>query len=208
MVVLKTLSNSQNIMNDFLKEISYHKLFNDGDLVVKCYGISQDPITKEYMMVMSYIREGNLRQYLSDNYNRLTFKNKLDCLTDIISGLETVHNQKLIHKDFHPGNILNRGNVLFYVADLGLSVPADKEKNEEIYGVLPYVAPEVLLRESYTQSSDIYSFGIIAYEILTGLLPYYDKKHDVNLALEICQGTRPKFQIKIPQLLEDLIKRC
>jgi serine/threonine protein kinase len=48
----------------------------------------------------------------------------------------------------------------------------------------------------------------VAYEMLSGLPPYYSVAHDVDLAIKICSGLRPKFQIKIPQLLEDLIKRC
>ena len=73
---------------------------------------------------------------------------------------------------------------------------------------MPYVAPEVLQRQSYARESDIYSFGIIAYEVLSGLPPYYEVAHDVDLAIKICQGLRPQFQIKIPLLLEDLINRC
>jgi len=120
----------------------------------------------------------------------------------------------LIHRDFHPGNVLwsynNVLNTKFFITDLGLSRPAnEKDKEGKIYGVLPYVAPEVLLEKGYTKSADIYSFGMVAYEVLSGLPPYYDLPHDHLLGKEICcKGLRPQFQIKIPQLLEDLIKRC
>jgi serine/threonine protein kinase len=73
---------------------------------------------------------------------------------------------------------------------------------------MPYVAPEVLREKPYTQASDVYSFGIVAYEVLSGLPPYYDQEHDIFLGVQICKGLRPKFKIKIPQLLEDLINRC
>jgi len=58
--------------------------------------------------------------------------------------------------------------------------------------VLPYVAPEALRGKEYTQASDIYAFGIIAYEICTGLPPYCNIAHDKFLAMKICQGLRPK----------------
>ena len=58
---------------------------------------------------------------------------------------------------------------------------------------LPYIAPEDLRGKTYTQSADIYSFGILAYEILSGLPPYHNLPHDELLALKICQGLRPKF---------------
>ncbi|CAJ0924492.1 16468_t:CDS:2 [Entrophospora sp. SA101] len=111
---------------EFLKEITYYKLVSNIDKVVKCYGVSQDPTTKDYMMVMKYVEGGNMRQYLKENYSELDFP------------------------------------------------------------------------------SDIYSFGILACEVLCGLPPYHNLTHDNFLAVKICQGLRPKFQIKIPPFLEDL----
>ena len=82
----------------------------------------------------------------------------------------------------------------------------DKKK---IHGVLPYVAPEVLRGKTYTQAADVYSFGILACEILSGLPPYHNLPHNVFLASKICQGLRPKFNnVKVPLLLENLIDQC
>ena len=113
----------------------------------------------------------------------------------------------MVHRDFHSGNILSRGSSC-YITDLGLCRPANETSQEKIFGVLPYVAPEVLQSQPYTQASDIYSFGIMAYELLSGLPPYYDRAHDMYLGLDICKGLRPQFNIKIPKLLEDLINQC
>ncbi|CAI2182365.1 12771_t:CDS:2, partial [Funneliformis geosporum] len=88
------------------------------------------------------------------------------------------------HKDFHSGNIL-QDKQHSYISDFGLTGPADKQSNDKIYGVLPYIAPEVLNGESYTLTSDIYSFGVIMTELSTGNPPFYDRKHDVSLALDI-----------------------
>src|SRR5436189_6127676 len=98
------------------------------------------------------------------------------------------------------------------MTDCGLCEPANvrtsQNENKKIYGVLPYVSPEVLRGKEYTQASDIYGFGIIAYEICTGLPPYYDIAHDEFLAAKICQGLRPKSDYKVPQLILDVIKQC
>ncbi len=94
---------------------------------------------------------------------------------------------------------------------LGLCKPVNENSgrhNKNVYGVLPYVAPEVLRGKEYTQASDIYSFGIIIYEVFNGLPPYHDMSHDELLAIKICQGLRPKFNIKVPQLIEDMFKKC
>ncbi len=71
------------------------------------------------------------------------------------------------------------------------------------------MAPEVLRGNRYTQAVDIYSFGIVAYEIVSGLPPYHQLAHNDFLALKICLGLRPELNnIKLPQLLKDLINRC
>ena len=97
---------------------------------------------------------------------------------------------------------------------MGLCKPADYNKlentnnNNNIYGVLPYIAPEILRGQNYTKASDVYSFGIIMYEVICGLPPYHEVSHDENLAMKICLGFRPRFNIKVPQLIVHLIKRC
>src|SRR4051812_48516836 len=161
------------------------------------------------MMVMEYIKNGNLSQYLKSNYYKLNFDNKLHICYYIARGLKDIHNKGFIHKDLHPGNILRGDHYSCYITDLGLCKPVNEQDEKNIHGVLPYVAPEVLISKTYTQSADIYSFGILAYEILSGLPLYHNLHHDEFLALKICQGLRPKFNnVKVPLLLENLINQC
>src|ERR1043165_2470235 len=159
-------------------------------------------------MVMEYIPGGNMRQYLKNKYSKLSLKDKLKFLRDIARGLKSIHNKGFIHKDLHSGNILNWNYARCFITDLGLCKPVD-ECEKKIHGVLPYVAPEVLRGKKYTPSADIYSFGILACEILSELPPYYNLPHDEFLALKICQGLRPKVNnVKVPPLLENLIDQC
>src|SRR5215218_5329602 len=75
--------------------------------IVNIYGISQDPNTKEYVLVMRYAAEGDFKKYLKSNYARQKgWNDKIEKLFNIISGLNTLHQEKLIHSDFHSGNIL------------------------------------------------------------------------------------------------------
>ncbi|RHZ85728.1 hypothetical protein Glove_61g18 [Diversispora epigaea] len=69
-------------------------------------------------------------------------------------------------------------------------------------------APEVLSGEEYTKAADVYSFGIIAYEIVTGFAPYYDIPHNGELAIKICNGFRPKIPFHTPKLITRMIMRC
>ncbi|EXX59192.1 Cdc15p [Rhizophagus irregularis DAOM 197198w] len=186
-----------------MNEIALHYKVDDIlTNIIRFYGITQDPETKNYMMVLDYADNGSLRNYLDTNYNKLSWRDRVECLRFIALGLGYIHKNKLIHRDLHIGNILTRMNNVF-ISDMGLCKPADYITPEDTknYGVLPYVAPEILRGQGYTQAADIYSFGIIMYEVISGLPPYYDIKHDENLAIKICQGFRPRFNIKVPFLI-------
>ncbi|CAI2163429.1 3780_t:CDS:2 [Funneliformis geosporum] len=119
------------------------------------------------------------------------------------------------HKNFHSGNILQNKYYkssslrLTHVTDIGLLGPADQqESDDKIYGVLPYIAPEVLHGEPYTLASDIYSFGVIMTEISSGKPPFYNRKHDSTLASDICNGLRPEFGNGTPEFYKNLAHRC
>jgi serine/threonine protein kinase len=177
--------------------------------IVNIYGISQDPNTKEYVLVMRYAAEGDFKKYLKSNYTG--WNDKIKKLYNIISGLNTLHQEKLIHSDFHSGNILYFQYLSeTMIADLGLSGPADQETSSknDIVGVLPYIAPEVLNKKPYTQKSDIYSFGILMSETSTHQQPFKDQPHDIDLAFKICGGLRPSFSDNTPECYIKLAYKC
>src|SRR5437763_2723343 len=141
---------------------------NNAGNVVYCFGITKDSKTNDFMMVMNYAENGNLRHHLNNSFNSMDWGRKLNTLQYIASGLKEIHDNGLIHHDFHCGNILNSSSLI-YITDLGLCRPANEKPSQSgVYGVLPYVAPEVLRGKEYTQASDIYGFGVIAYEVCTG----------------------------------------
>src|ERR1043165_5751651 len=132
-------------------------------------------------------------------------------LRDIISGLNTIHQKQLIHCDFHHGNILSQEYFMF-ISDLGLCKPVEyfqhSKKDDNIYGVLPFVAPEILRGKSYTTASDIYSFSMIMWEFTSGMPPFDDRAHDLQLSLNICNGERPAIIENTPQCYVNLMKKC
>jgi serine/threonine protein kinase len=192
-------------------QITLHHKVNLHKTIIKFYGITQDPETENYIMVLDYAENGSLRNYLDTNYNELSWSNKINYLHSIAHGLRYIHEKELYHRDLHTGNILRLKN-LTCITDMGLFEPADYNASEntknKAYGVLPYIAPEILRGQSYTKAADIYSFGIIMYEVISGLPPYHNISHDNNLAIRICKGLRPRFNIKVPQLIVRLIKEC
>ena len=92
---------------------------------------------------------------------------------------------------------------------MGLCGEVGNVDTTKIYGVMPYVAPEVLRGKPYTQAADIYSFGMVMYFVATGRQPFADRAHDQDLALSICNGIRPEITEKeAPKCYIDLMKRC
>ena len=141
------------------------------------------------------------------------WSNKLDALTYIIGGLEEIHEKKMVHRDFHTGNILFKSNFIFdnsvYISDMGLCGDVGNIDETKFYGIMPYVAPEVLRGKPYTQAADIYSFGMIMYFAATGKQPFSNCAHDHLLALDICNGIRPEInEPEAPKCYIDLMKKC
>jgi serine/threonine protein kinase len=81
-------------------------------------------------------------------------------------------------------------------------------KDSDIYGVLPYMAPEVLRRKPYTPASDIYSFSMIMWEFTSGIPPFKHKAHDCHFVLNICNGERPEIIENTPKCYIDLMEKC
>ena len=161
-------------------------------------------------MILEYAEGGRFNDYLIRNYENFDWKSKRLALRYIINGLKEIHQRQLVHYNLHTGNILFKylDSTFTCISDLGLCGEVDNMDQTKIYGVIPYVAPEVLCGESYTQKADIYSFGMISYQIITGFIPYHEYEYDAFLASLICGGLRPRFPTKIPKLLEELIEKC
>jgi serine/threonine protein kinase len=121
----------------------------------------------------------------------------------------------MIHHNFHTGNILFDTPFMeeytnrTYISDIGLCGEVGNVDKTKIYGIMPYVAPEVLRRKPYTQAADIYSFGMVMYFVATGRQPFDNCAHDYNLVVDICKGDRPELnEPEVPKSYIDLMKKC
>ncbi|RIB22032.1 kinase-like domain-containing protein [Gigaspora rosea] len=159
---------------------------------------------------MEYALEGSLRKNLHA-IAQMDWRDKLNLLQCISYDLLIIHSHDLIHRDLHSGNILLNSLKSAYIADLGLSITANiasKSNSDGIYGVLPYIAPEVLNEHPYTKETDIYSFGIIMWEILYGKPVHYDSKSDLQFQLQVLNGLRPHIYENTAICYVDLMKKC
>ncbi|GES93062.1 kinase-like domain-containing protein [Rhizophagus clarus] len=221
-VVLKELDDSKNIDSEKLNEIKIFRMLSNYNIHVKnskanyyeyvnkYYGITQHPESKNYMIIMNYCESGDLTRYITKDFFNMKWYNKLNKLDDIISGLKEIHNAGITHQDYHSGNIFLLGSTPI-MGDLGLSksaIESTNDENKEVYGIIPYVAPEIFRGEKYTKASDIYSFGMIMWELMTGRKSFWDKSHDTSLIIEIWDGLRPPITTNAPEGYVKLMKKC
>ncbi|GES80895.1 kinase-like domain-containing protein [Rhizophagus clarus] len=177
---------------DYLNELRTHwRFYNSEHTALNFYGMTKDPETKEFMMIIKLVDQGNLRCELSSNFNNYLWIDKLGFLTAISYELRSLHKLGYFHKDFHSGNILQNDGTSF-ISDFGLSGPSNKQKSDDkTCGVLSSIAPEVLIKKPYTFSSDVYSFGVIMTELSSGKPPFYKRKHDACRCMDANPDQRP-----------------
>ncbi|RGB41557.1 kinase-like domain-containing protein [Rhizophagus diaphanus] len=185
-IILKKFKNSQDFSKYFLNELkSNQHCYEIKHHIIRIYGVTKDKLG-DYMLVMQYASGGDLHNWLQKNFRGITWnKQKLAILWQISEGLETIHNSDFIHRDFHSGNILSRLSGMnrlrrrgeessikkshqWQIGDLGLSQPSNNtSSNNEIYGVIPYIAPEIFRGSGFTKESDVYCMGMIMWELTT-----------------------------------------
>ncbi|PKC51157.1 kinase-like protein, partial [Rhizophagus irregularis] len=124
-VVLKILVNVENANQNWFDEAKSHlNMSNKWTEIVQCFGLTQDPSNGNYMLVM-YEMDIDLRKYLQQNHNKLTWKERIQIAENIIFSLIRIHEENAIHRDLHSGNLLLK-NFGLNISDLGFCGPADK----------------------------------------------------------------------------------
>ncbi|RHZ61688.1 hypothetical protein Glove_346g183 [Diversispora epigaea] len=223
-IVLKVLNNSHDVDAEFLNELKHTFQFRsnlnsyEGN-IIECYGVTQDPQTKNYAFVLEYIPNGDLHHFIHNNFEKFSWTRKILYLNSIVEGIENIHDRQIIHRDLHSGNILAKKNIndieLYsyntVISDLGFSQPANIDSNisreSQIYGIIPYMAPELFKNQPYSYASDIYSLGMIMWQLTSGHRPFHDQEHGPKLILDILDGKRPEITEDTPECWANLMKR-
>ncbi|CAG8666803.1 13038_t:CDS:2, partial [Ambispora gerdemannii] len=205
-VILKVLKKSNKPNEDFLKELQTHLLLaSNANMIVPCLGVSRHSESGDYILVLKEMKS-DLRSYIQKNYKTLTWPDLYHVFRYIFGTLRRFHQKDLVHRDLHSGNVLKRFGG-WYIADFGLCGPVDKTE-KSVYGIVPYIAPEIYSTFTYTPKTDIYSVGMLMYECCTGRPPFHGHRYDFPLALSIIRGSRPPIPAGLPELYVKMMKLC
>ncbi|KAG0044894.1 hypothetical protein BGZ83_009827 [Gryganskiella cystojenkinii] len=203
----------QHNTNDLIKELKMHKQVHDSNYIVKFYGITKHPLTHDTCIVMQFAENGCLQDYLETQNVSITWLTKYRLAWEIASGLDFIHRENIFHTDLHSRNILidTAGKAL--ITDFGLSKSVNKTiytTKAGLFGVVPYVAPERMQNPTitYTAKCDIYSLGVILWELSSCVIPFEAQLQDVMLAVNIIAGVREKTVPGTAVEYEMLYRRC
>jgi serine/threonine-protein kinase len=141
--------------------------------ILPVYDVSLDG--GELYMVMAFLTGGTLARRVGASARGLSLEDTICVVSQIASALDYAHAQGIVHRDVKPGNILLDGHGNAYLGDFGIAQLAETETPPRL-GTFAYMAPELLMGKPATPASDIYSLGVVAFEMLTRRRPF--EAHD------------------------------
>lgn len=163
-------------------------------------------------MVMEYVIGKTLKELIIENV-RLSFERSLNIAIQIAKALDSAHKSNIVHGNIRPENILITDSGTVKVANFSLlksDKHLDKTNFHKLAGMMPYCSPEQLGNSTIDTRTDIYSLGIVMYEMLTGKLPFKDE-NPIILKNKIQEdlATEPiQLNNSIPVILNNIIMKC
>ncbi len=175
--------------------------------IVEMYDVGEDAGT--YYIVMEYVEGMTLKQLLKKK-GALSLSEAIDIMLQITDGIKEAHDSYIIHRDLKPQNILIQDNGEIKITDFGIAMALNSTQltqTNSVMGSVHYLPPEQASGKGATIKSDIYSMGILFYELLTGHIPFKGE-NAVEIALKHMKSEIPsvrKENDSIPQSVENII---
>ncbi len=203
------LANDEKFVRRFQREaLSASSLSNPN--IVEVYDVGED--NGEYYIVMEYVEGKHLKNLLKKR-GKLTVSEVVDIVLQITNGLSVAHDSYIIHRDIKPQNILILENGLIKITDFGIAMAINSTQltqTNSVMGSVHYLPPEQASGKGATLQSDIYSIGILMYELLCGKLPFKGD-NAVEIALKHLKEPMPSIRDEIPdipQSVENIILKA
>ena len=200
------LANDEKFVRRFQREaLSASSLTHPN--IVEVYDVGEDH--GQYYIVMEYVEGKNLKDLIKKR-GKLTLSEVIDIMLQITDGMSVAHDSYIIHRDIKPQNIMILENGLVKIMDFGIAMAMNSTQltqTNSIMGSVHYLPPEQANGKGSTLQSDIYSMGILMYELLTGKLPYKGD-NAVEIALKHLKEPLPSIKEElpnIPQSVENIV---
>jgi len=209
------LENDPAARDRFLREAQSAAAI-DHPFICKVYEVGE--FEKKIFIAMEYLQGQSLYEKLM--YGALPLKEALHIGIEIAEALEEIHQKGLVHRDLKPSNIILVGHNHVKVMDFGLARPYITREvldsaattwtpHSEIAGTLAYIAPEQLCGETLDKRSDIFSFGLMLYEMISGVHPFRNEDSNKTLSLILHADPPPlaRYASEIPEVLEHTLRK-
>jgi TPR repeat protein len=176
--------------------------------IIHLFGITQ---ASPHCLVMEWMEKGSFYRVLREE--QLNFEQKGKILLGAARGLAFLHSRNMIHRDIKSLNILLKKSYKAKIGDFGLSQVKKSLRSQSNQGLsagtLHWKAPEVLkFGGKHTLASDVYAFGIVMWEALTGKDPYEEAENEFQISLHVQGGGRPEIPEGTPKWYQELMEKC
>jgi serine/threonine protein kinase len=170
--------------------------------------VTAERVDGVFFIVMEYVKGESLEAVL-DREKSLDLPRSLNYAVQILKGVDHAHQAQILHRDLRPANVLVSESGIVKVADFGTSRFLEKSHATTVIGSPPYMAPEQFQGRAVL-ASDIYSVGVIVYQMLTGTLPYFSP-NPAQIERMVAQGrcTPPRIRnAHVPREISDIVMKA
>jgi len=209
-ILKKDLSDDLSFQNRFRQEARASARLNHPNIVTTFdFGYDRDRL----FIVMEYVKGTELKELMSAE-EKIATKDAIDFLQQACRGLAYAHQQGFVHCDIKPQNLLVTDEKVLKITDFGISRALDTVTREEqadvVWGSPYYISPEQSAGKAPSPATDIYSLGVVAYEMLTGRLPFKANEAAELTRMHRMELPRDLNQIdpRISQELNKIVLRC
>lgn len=204
------LANDEKFVRRFQREAISASSLNHPN-IVEMYDVGED--NGKYFIVMEYV-DGKTLKSLIKKRGSLTLHEVIDIMLQLTSAISCAHNSYIIHRDIKPQNVLILDDGRVKITDFGIAMALNSSEltqTNSVMGSVHYLPPEQASGSGSTIKSDVYSLGILMYELLTGKVPFKGE-NAVEIAIKQMKEQIPsvcKINPDIPQSIENIIlKAC
>eukprot|EP01101_Sappina_pedata_P005421 TRINITY_DN2474_c0_g2_i1.p1 TRINITY_DN2474_c0_g2~~TRINITY_DN2474_c0_g2_i1.p1 ORF type:complete len:508 (-),score=208.20 TRINITY_DN2474_c0_g2_i1:62-1585(-) len=199
------------VLESFRKEVEICSLVHHPNVVLFMGACTE---TDNLFIVTELMPKGNVESYIRDKKNNITSQMRLKMALDAALGMNWLHcsNPQIIHRDLKPSNLMIDANGIVKVGDFGLSTIKngryEKPKGKGLIGTPLWMAPELFMGGTANDKTDVYSFSIILWELVTGEEPFADLEDELeSFKRAVSLGLRPEIPEDMNPALKSLIER-